>query len=187
MAYNQDIQLLPQTKRKIDINTPGGNKLLVGGVVILALALAAGFYFRYNVGNIEKELIDLNTKLAANELRRDRAFEKEIQILRKQLNLVSGFLENHVYWTITYRKLESLLEDKVQLTRLDFTRIGDGGGEIAFGGKTTSYSILAKQMAAFLSDSSVEDVELQGAESRSSGLIEFSMKLKIKPSAFHHE
>lgn len=186
MVHNQDIQLLPETRKRIDIKTPGGNKVLLSAIAFLILMLGVGFYFSLRAGNLEKKVNSLNLDLANLESKRDEVFENNILITKQQLGLVSGYIDNHLYWTIMLIKLENLLQDKVQLTRLDFQKLDDYN-EVSMGGKTINYSTLAKQMAAFLSDSAIQDIELQGAETKSSGLVDFNMKLKIKSSSLHNE
>lgn len=186
MPVNQDIQLLPETRRKIDVKMPGGNRFLLNGIGCLVIIMAIGFYFSYSSNRLEKSVNNLNSELLDLESKRDRGFENDIKIFKKQLALVSGFIDNHIYWSIALQKLETLLQNKVQLTRLDFQKL-ESHNEISIGGKTINYSTLAKQLAAFLSDSSVEDIDLQGAETKSSGLIDFNLKLKVKSSALQNE
>lgn len=186
MPTNQDIQLLPETRRKIDIRMPGGNRFLLSGIACLVVVLAIGFYFDYLSNKLEKSVNTLNSELLDLDSKRDKGFENNVKILKRQLALISGFVDNHIYWSIALQKLETLLQNKVQLTRLDFQKL-ENYNEISIGGKTINYSLLAKQLAAFLSDSSIEDIDLQNAETKSSGLIDFNLKLKIKSSAMQNE
>ena len=186
MAYNQDIQLLLQSRKKVDVKMSGRNNLLIIGVLFLTAVLSVGFYLKFLVGNLENEISTLNSDIAKLESKRDKSFESNIQIIKQQLSLIAGFVDSHIYWTIALEKLEGLLQNKVQVTSLNFSKL-DKYDEVTFGGRTINYSTLAKQMAAFLSDNKIEDIELQGVETKSAGVVEFSMILKIKPSALHHE
>ena len=183
---NQDIQLLPETRKKIDVVAPGGNRILIGGVLFLAIVLAGGFYFTYKAGQLEDQVTSLNADLATLESKRDKSFEDNIRIVKQQLELVSGYINKHLYWTRVLKKIETLLQQNVQLTRMDFQH-GVEESTVSVSGKVINYSTLARQIAALLSDDKVKDVDLQGAESKSTGLIEFNMKIRLKPSALYNE
>ena len=59
MPGSNGLQLLPETRRRIDINVPGENKLIYTGitVLVLILALVGGLYLYKN--NLENKIASL--------------------------------------------------------------------------------------------------------------------------------
>src|SRR3989344_3160238 len=78
MPNEGGLQLLPETRKKIEIIIPGENRLLVIGAVVLAIsaALAGSLYFYNNY--LEDKLVSLDGKLAALEQNRNRQSEQNI-------------------------------------------------------------------------------------------------------------
>ncbi len=173
---SNEIQFLQEKRTKIELGTKTRNKLLTTGIVALALVLAAGSVLTYLKSNLTSEIAQIDSDLDALEARRDKKFEGELLVVRKQLGLISSLLDNHIYWSNTLTKIENLLQGQVQVKNLGLDK---SLNEVKLGGVAASYSTIAKQIAAFLSDDSIEDVILEGAEVKPTG-IEITMKLKLK-------
>jgi len=173
---SNEIQFLQEKRTKIELGTKTRNKLLTIGIVALALVLAAGSVLTYLKSNLTGEIVQIDSDLDALEARRDKKFEGELLVVKKQLGLISSLLDNHIYWSNTLTKIENLLQGQVQVKNLGLDK---SLNEVKLGGVAASYSTIAKQIAAFLSDDSIEDVILEGAEVKPTG-IEITMKLKLK-------
>ncbi len=173
---SNEIQFLQEKRTKIELGTKTRNKLLTIGIVALALVLAASSVLTYLKSNLTSEIAQIDSDLDALEARRDKKFEGELLVVRKQLGLISSLLDNHIYWSNTLTKIENLLQGQVQVKNLGLDK---SLNEVKLGGVAASYSTIAKQIAAFLSDDSIEDVILEGAEVKPTG-IEITMKLKLK-------
>src|SRR3989344_5882996 len=157
MANQGGLQLLPETRKKIEIITPGENRLIIAGgiVFVIAAILAGGFSFYAN--SLEDKLTALDTEIIALEQKRDKQAEQNILVFNKQVSMLSGLLANHAYWTTAFSKIEGLLQNQVQLNSMT-TSLSDS--KIDFGATALNYTTIARQIAAFLSDESIEDIAL---------------------------
>ena len=180
MLKNNEIQLLPGNKIKLDLgSTTEKSRLLIVGVIFLVIVLAVGGLLSYLKYNLEEEITKIDSDLGALETKRDKKFEKEVLTLKKQLGLISGLLDSHIYWTEALITFEAQLQEKVRITNFSFEKSSD---QINISGFAANYSTLAKQIASFLADSSFQDVILQGATSYNDGTIQFGMILKLDPN-----
>lgn len=175
---DQNIQLLPGGGRqKIGIKTKKEwNKLFIVGIVILIIVVGTGSFLFYLKSDLENKIANIDIALTALEQKRDKTFEKEILIIKKQLGLVNGLLDNHPYWTKGLTVIEDLLHDKIQVVGFDFV---SGKNEIGIVGSAANYSSLAKQIASFSSGNMITDVTLQETKTQNNGTIDFTMKLMI--------
>lgn len=179
MAQTNEIQLLTgKSGQKIDIKTKASkrNKLFIVGAVSLIAVLSVGFFLVYLKSNLKQEIVNIDSELNTLETKRDKNFEKEILVIKKQLILVSDLLDKHTYWTKALASLEDLLQNKVQVVGLEFGVIGN---EVSIIGSAANYSVIAKQIASFLSNDLIKDVTLQETKAQNTGIIEFGMKLTI--------
>lgn len=176
---NKEIQLLPgKSRQTVGIkNEEKKNKILVYGIIIIAAVLLVGFSLIYLKSSIEEEILNLDSQLNTLEQKRDKKFEKNIIVIKKQLGLVSGLIDKHPYWTDGLTIIENLLQDKVQIENVDFD---SSKNEINLIGSAANLSTIARQIASFLSDDFIEDISLQETETQNTGVVEFGMTLKIK-------
>jgi len=184
MADQGGLQLLPETRRKIDIKVPGENRLLYSGVAILILILIAmgGLYFYRNT--MESKIVELDAQISALEKTRDKNVETNLLTLSKQLSLISTLLDSHVVWSKAFGKVESLLQPQVQF--LTFAAaVSDNRFE--FKALAPNYTVVAKQMAALVSDDSIKDLALINVHVLTSGKLEFSIKIEFDKTKFIKE
>lgn len=184
MPDQNGLQLLPETRRKIDINVPGENRIIYTGtaILVLMLVLTGGLYF-YK-GTLEDKKTGLDTGMANLEEDRDKKVEQNLLTLNKQLSLISTLLDSHVVWSKALNKIESLLQPQVQI--LSFSAaVSDNKFE--FRAIATSYTVVARQIAAFVSDDSIKDVALTNVRVLTSGKLEFGIKLEFDKTKFLKE
>ncbi len=88
MPDQNGLQLLPETRRRIEINVPGENRIIYTGitVLILTLVLSGGLYFYKNT--LEDTKTGLDVKIANLEKDRDKKVEQNLLTLSKQLSLI---------------------------------------------------------------------------------------------------
>ena len=184
MSDQNGLQLLPETRRKIEINVPGENRLVYLGITVLILMLVTigGLYFyRITLGDRKTEL---DAKIIRLEKDRDKKVETNLLILSKQISLISTLLDSHVVWSKALGKIEGLLQPQVQF--LSFSAaISDNKFE--FKALANNYTVVARQMAAFVSDDSIKDMELTNVHVLTSGKLEFSIKLEFDKTKFIKE
>ena len=181
MADQGGLQLLPETRKKIEVITPGENRLvLAGGVVFLISAvLAGGLYFYAN--SLENKLTSLDTEIVALEQKRDKEAEQNILVFNKQISMLSGLLSNHAYWTTAFSKIEGLLQSQVQLNNMTTSL---SNSRVDFGATASNYTTIARQIASFLSDESIQDVTLNRVNTLTNGQLEFNMQITFDKSKF---
>ena len=184
MSDQNGLQLLPETRRKIEINVPGENRLVYLGITVLILMLVTigGLYFyRITLGDRKTEL---DAKIIRLEKDRDKKVETNLLILSKQISLISTLLDSHVVWSKALGKIEGLLQPQVQF--LSFSAaISDNKFE--FKALANNYTVVARQMAAFVSDDSIKDVELNNVHVLTTGQLELSIKLEFDKTKFIKE
>jgi len=184
MPDQNGLQLLPETRRKIDIKVPGENRLIYAGITILVimLVLVGGLYFYKN--NLESKKTELDAKIISLEKDRDKKAEANLLTLSKQLTLISTLLDSHVVWSKAFSKVEGLLQPQVQF--LSFSAaVSDNRFE--FKALATNYTVVARQIAAFVSDDSIKDIALTNVHVLTNGKLEFSIKIEFDKTKFIKE
>lgn len=168
------LQLLPETRKKIEIKIPGENRLIAAGWIMLAItiALAGGLSFFKN--SLENKLTSLDAEVTALEQQRNKQAEKNILIFNKQLSMLTKLLNEHAYWTTAFSKIEGLTQSQVQFNSM-ITSFADG--KIDIRATAANYTTIARQIAAFVSDGAIKDVALNKVSILTSGRLEFSMKI----------
>ncbi len=181
MPNQNGLQLLPETRRRIDINIPGENRFVYVGTAILVLVviLIGGLYF-YKT-SLETQKTELDAQIASLEKERNIKVESNILTLHKQLSLISTLLDSHIIWSKALGKIENLLQPQVQF--LSFSAaISDNRFE--FKALANNYTVVAKQIAAFISDDSIKDVALTNVHVLTNGKLEFSIKIEFDKTKF---
>ncbi|MBI4158614.1 MAG: hypothetical protein HY505_03305 [Candidatus Yanofskybacteria bacterium] len=175
------LQLLPETRRKIEIITPGENRLItIGGIIFTIVAvLAGGMYFYQN--NLDNKLTSLDTEIISLEQQRNKQAEQNILIFNKQISMLSDLLNKHAYWTTAFSKIEGLTQSQVQFDSMTATLANN---KIDLKAIAANYTTIARQIAAFLSDESVTDINLNRVNTLTNGRLEFTMQIIFDRSKF---
>ncbi|HXK40757.1 MAG: hypothetical protein A3G03_01765 [Candidatus Taylorbacteria bacterium RIFCSPLOWO2_12_FULL_44_15c] len=181
MPNGGGLQLLPETRKKIEIITPGENRLLIIGAAVLAIVavLAGGLYFYKN--SLENKLVSLDAEIAALEQKRNRQAEQNILVFNKQLSMLSDLLNKHSYWTTAFSKIEGLTQSQIQFDSLTATMADN---RVDFKATAANYTTIARQIAAFLSDESITDINLSKVNTLTNGRLEFTMQIYFNRSKF---
>lgn len=181
MPDQNGLQLLPESRKKIEIKVSGENRLIYTGisVLVLVLILTGGLYF-YK-GTLEDKKIGLDAGITNLEKERDKKAESNILTLNKQLSLISRLLDSHVLWSKALAKIEGLLQPQVQF--LSFSAaVSDNRFE--FKARAVNYTVVAKQIAAFVSDDSIKDINLTNVHVLTDGKLEFNIRLDFDKTKF---
>ena len=184
MPDQNRLQLLPETRRKIEVKIPGENRLIYAGitVLVLMLVLTGGLYFYKST--LEDTKTGLDEQIINLEKERDKKVEANLLTLSKQLSLISTLLDSHIIWSKALSKVENLLQPQVQF--LSFSAaVSDNKFE--FKALATSYTVVARQIASFVSDDSIEDVTLNSIRVLTNGKLEFGIKLEFNKIKFLKE
>ena len=183
MADKGGLQLLPENRKRIDIKTPGENKLIYASVSLVGLVLAAmGGLWLYG-NNLATKITDNDKEIAALEEQRGKLKETEqkLIILSKQISLTNQILKNHTYWSKGLSKIESALQSNIQFKSFSAILSEESFRIQAL---SDNYTTIAKQLAAFIADDSIKDISLDNVNALTSGKLDFNAKIKFDKIKF---
>ena len=172
------LQLLPETRRKIEVSLPGQNRPLIFSVI--ALALVIGFYFGL-LGykqSLFSAITSIDNQLADLEKSRDKQLETRLLDLNKQLVVINPLMNSHFFWSSAFIKIQSLVQPQVQFKSVN---ADTPSKKITINGFAAGYTTVARQIASFYTTDSITDLILNKVQSRPSGQLEFTMQLFFDP------
>lgn len=175
------ISLLPESRRRLEISVPGENRPLYFGTGVILLVVLIFVGGKFYTSSLASRLAKIDNELNTLEAQRDKEFEQELIHLKKQFSLAGGLLAKHSVWSNVLVKVQNLTLPQVQLETL-LANANDGKIEIK--GRAASYTVVAKMIAALLSEESVEDVSLDKISSFSSGVLEYNMRILFVKDKF---
>ncbi len=181
MADKGGLQLLPETRKRLEIKIPGENRLLYIGSALIVLALLLGLGGRYYNQTLIDKIMSIDTQIMELEKERDKKAEENLLIIDKQIGLISELFNDHIFWSKGLDLIGNNLQNRVQFK--SFTT-GSGEGKITFRAGADSYSTVARQIASFISNEAIEDVALENVNVLTNGTIEFNMTLNYDSSKF---
>jgi len=170
------LQLLPETRKKIDYRKPGQNRLLFLAFIFVGLILAiyGGLYF-YK-GTQKTKLDDIDNQLVANEKARSKTDEEKLLALKNSIAAIGPVLSGHVKWSEALTHIQGLVNPKV---KFDTLSVNLSKKEYSFKGYAANYATIAKQIAAFYADSAITDLSVGKITSQPDGSAEFTMVLVL--------
>jgi len=179
MNGKEDIQLLPGTKKRLGIKVTGENRFLYIGSAIFGASIVATFWFNFDIKSLESQMNSIDEQLFILEQKRDKRAEENVQTSRQQIASTIQLIDDHIYLTKAFSKIESVTQENIQVESITYDLIGN---KIAITAKATSYTVIARQLAALLSDDNILDVSLGKMTPSLDGIIEFSMELSYNSS-----
>ncbi|MEK7582254.1 MAG: hypothetical protein AAB452_00105 [Patescibacteria group bacterium] len=181
MADKGGIQLLPETRKKIEVKIPGENKMLYIGAGFLIAVLVLFGVAKAMTSKLEAQITEQNVSLRNFENNRDKEAEKKLLALSKQSASISSFLTNHIFWTIALGKIERALQQQVKVVSMNATV---STHTVTLNAVAPSYTVIARQMASLVADDGVTNVDISGAKSTNAGSYEFNITLQFDESKF---
>lgn len=181
MADRGGIQLLPETRKRIEVKVPGENRWLSVGIISALIAAGAYIGMNFYTQSLQTQLDDLDAELVLVEKSRDKKMEAELVSLGKQANLMSKLLANHVFMTKALGQIEKLMHGELQLKNFSASAPKE---QIGFNATARSYTTIARQIASFTADDSIKDLTLGNIRSMNTGNFEFGMEFKFDPVKF---
>ena len=181
MADKGGLQLLPETRKKIDIKVPGENRLIyVGIALIVIIMMLYGGLVVYSK-SLETKISDSDTQLTALENQRDKKAETNLLILSKQLAITNQIVNKHIYWSAGLTRIENALQNKVQFKSFSAV-LSENSFHIR--ALSDTYTTVARQLAAFVADDAITDVTLDGVSTLTNGNLDFNSKISFDPTKF---
>lgn len=163
------------------IKVPGENRFLYIGSAILGAVLVSIFALGQYRVSLESNLKQVNDQLVVLERSRNKKAEQNLKILNDRLAVTAGLMDNHIYWSKALSRVENLLQSQVQFESIAGIMMDH---KVNIRGKTTGFTVLARQIAAFLSGEGILDVSLDKVTSLPTGRLEFEMRIDFDKSKF---
>jgi hypothetical protein len=175
------LQLLPETRKKIEVRVPGQNRPVILSLIfaLLVAGLYIGLMFYNN--SILSSITQTDGKLAALENSRDKKLEQKLLDLKGQLAVVGPLISSHSFWSQGFIKIQNLVQPQVQFKSINADA---ATAKIIFQATAANYTTVAKQIAAFYADDSIADIVLSKASSLPTGRVDFTMQLIFNPEKF---
>lgn len=181
MANAGGLQLLPQTRKKLELKIPGENKFLV--LSLLFVLVIGGIYFAlysYRV-SIFNQAIAVDDQVASLEKQRNKDTEKQLLSLNQQLSVVKPLISGHIMWSQALQRIQAMIAPTVQFSSLTTDLLKKS---IVFKATADNYTTVAHQIAAFYRDPAISDVNLNKITNLTTGRVEFDMELSIDTDKF---
>lgn len=181
MPNTGGLQLLPETRKKIEIFIPGQNRLLILSLVLVGLLVLAYFGLKIYKNSIVNSIASFDQGLQDIEKSRDKETEIKLIGLGKQFSTVRPLLDSHILWSQALTKVQGITLPKVQFENLTSSAASK---KFLLKAVADNYTTIAKQIAAFYGEESITDLQLNRVATLTDGKIEFSMELVFDPSKF---
>ncbi len=175
------LQLLPETRKKIEVRVPGQNRSMVLSLIFAFVILGLYFGLMFYNNSILSSITQVDEQLAALEKSRDKKLEQKLLDLQGQLSVVNPLIGSHVFWSQGLSKIQGLVQPQVQFKSIN---ADSSATKIIFQATAASYTVIAKQIAAFYADDSITDIVLNKAASLPTGAVDFTMQLMFDPAKF---
>ena len=181
MAEPGGLQLLPETRRHVEIKGRKKRGTIFLGIFLILLVVAGYVAADLYLTSVQDELAALDSQVMGIESRRDRDTEREIMTLNSQLTLINSLLNGHIFWTQGF----DTIEDQT-VARLSFISLSADVAkeEISAKIQAADHSVLAKQIASYFADDAIEDVSVSGISTTFGGQVEASLLIKFNKNKF---
>jgi hypothetical protein len=176
VAELKEIQLLPNTRKKISYSATGRSKLLVLSFVFIGLLAGVYFGLVYYKNSATKNLNNIDQELVANEEARSKTDEDMLLRLKNSLAIIGPLLKNHVLWSDALAHMQSLINPQVQF---DSLMVDSAKEEYTFKAFASSYSTVAKQISAFYADDAIKDLSVGKITGQPDGKVDFTIQLSL--------
>src|SRR6185369_10264509 len=157
MADKGGLQLLPETRKKIDVKIPGENRYITIGVVLIAIVIVVSGVLWWYANRLSSQVAYADNQLVELEKQRDKKSEQSLLTLSKQVAITNQILQQHSYWSTGFSKVEMALQNNIQFKSFSSTLAEESMNIHAL---ADNYATIARQLAAFVSDDAVTDISL---------------------------
>lgn len=181
MADKGGLQLLPETRKKIEVRIPGENRLITIGAVLAVLVFISAGAAKLYQNNLEGKIEKLDSQILEIEASRDKEAEQSLLTLRKQATVAFQSLNDHVYWSRGFEIIENSLQSNVQFKNMS---LNFSDSTITLKAESDNYTTIARQLASFNVEESIEDVDLEDVRVLTSGRLEMNMRVKFNTDKF---
>ncbi|PIR41268.1 MAG: hypothetical protein COV31_02585 [Candidatus Yanofskybacteria bacterium CG10_big_fil_rev_8_21_14_0_10_46_23] len=176
MADSGGIQLLPESRRDIQVKIPGQNQFLIWGVILAIIVI--GVFFGLNLWSqtLQDRVAQQDQALQDLDKSRDKEAEARLTVVQGQLGAVSTLLEQHIVWSRLLKSIQDRTNSQIEYKKLS-ANIDEA--ELNIEGRAINYTAIARQVAAYLGAGAVKDIEISEASLENSGAVSFKLKVLI--------
>ena len=174
---------MPETRRRIDVYTPGQNRWLIIAVswVILVLLVWGGLFFY--VKSVKDQLAKADAELTRIETTRKPKEELKLLQLKSAIAGAKSVLASHVTWSPALERVQHLIQPQVQFDNLSVKLDRQSYSFKAF---AANLMTVAKQIAAFNTDDAASKVEIGRISIQPNGRVEFIANLNLDLAKIIH-
>jgi Tfp pilus assembly protein PilN len=180
MPYKGGVQLLPETQRRPTLRSyTSGNSyfyfaVFLGALILVFSAVMGGYKAR-----LVERINELDGTMETSEKARSKDAERELIAAAKQAKIMKQLVDSKLYWSQALDRIEQMLQTSVVITSLE----GDAAkGTVAFRAIADSYASVARQIAAFVAATGVNDVQIGKITTGTIG-VEFDGELTVDRKA----
>ncbi len=169
---------MSDTRKHIDIDVPGENRLIYWGVAAIVLVGAVFAGLTVYTQRLEGNITDLDGRLASQNQERQQ-FESasaNMAAFSKQSSLASSLISGHLFWSKAFAKLQSLSQPQFQMSAFSASAPKK---EMVISARAPNYTTIARQLAAFVADDAIKDVTLTNAKASNLGGLEFGIQIEF--------
>lgn len=172
------LQLLPETRRKIEVSVPGQNRSLVFAFIFVGIIIALYVGLSFYKSSLLNSITAIDAKLTELEVSRDKKGEQDLLALNKKLSVVGALLTNHPFWSEAFGKIQALVLSQTQFQTLN---ADTPGRKIVVKGLSANYTTMARQIASLYTLEAVTDIILNKVSTLPIGKVEFTMQISFDP------
>lgn len=174
MAQNSEIQLLPERRKEIEVKIPGENRTLFLGFAIAGIVLVSFLAVSIYSSSIKGDIDLLASEIKSLDAQRNKDVETQILSVQNHFTIVGEILNDHLVWSYLLGKIQSKTSPQFQFNTM---AISIDDERISVEGEIVNYTVLARQIASYLSDEVIKDVTLDEARLLPTGRIRVTMRI----------
>ncbi len=200
-ALQWEVNLIPEDAVEVRIPVSRYLYLALVGIVCAGLVFGGWIAANWYYNNITTDISEVNTQISSVEIQinQKKNVVEQVQYINQQAEHVASLIDEHVYWSPLFTKIESYVAPEVYFTSMN----ADVNGVVTLTAVGENYEAAVKQLyvleraADFVQQASVENISFvsEGAamdtETQASVIVDrpvnFSIKLTVDPLLFSHQ
>lgn len=168
------IQLLPESRKEIEVKIPGENRLLFLGSAVLIIVVVLFVGLNLYVSSFQAKIDSLDSELKILDSQRDKPAEQLILLAKDQFTAVEGIVSNHIVWSHILRKFQIKTSPQFQFKVMKGS-FAENKADIE--AEAANYTVIARQISSYLSEEIVKDIKLNEIKLLPSGRISVNMRI----------
>lgn len=168
------IQLLPESRKEIDIKIPGENRLLFLGSAMLVIIIVLYAGLSFYASSFQAKVDELDSELKALDGQRDKAAEQLILLAKDQFTTVEEIINSHIVWSHILRKFQAKTSPQFQFKVM---KSSFAENKVDIEAEAANYTVVARQISSYLSEELVKDIKLSEVKLLPSGRLSVNMRI----------